>query len=164
MFIIFIIFFKKDKNQISTKNINTEESFNSEKIDTIFKENNSYCFVYTQLTTPDAPYAVEEHIKLEKQGERFFGTKIGNQRGPDMTNGYTGTIVGIKESDQLKLVFDYNIEGSKNKELEIYEIKGNNLIKKRYPLSEGEYQGKKMLVPNNTDEPEFLDYKKEQCE
>ncbi len=130
-----------------------------------FRENTSYCFVYIQKSTPDAPYAVEEHMSITRTGNSVTGTKSGTQSGPDMTNGYIGSLNGEITSDKtiLELLFTYTIEGSEGRELEIYKIDGENLLKQRYMLNEEQVDGNGVLVPDRTGEPTSLLYKKVLC-
>ncbi len=127
-------------------------------------ESRPYCFVYKQAATDDAPYAVEEHMSLTRVRGDITGTKEGTQMGPDMSNGYTGTLAGsAKEEGSFELVYSYTIEGSKNKELEIYNIQGESIVKKRYPLSEGKYNGINMLIPDQTKTSNSIVYTPEEC-
>lgn len=127
-------------------------------------ESRPYCFVYKQAPIDTAPYAVEEHIILSRVRGDINGTKNGTQMGPDMTNGYTGTLAGsAKEDGVFELIYSYTIEGSENKELEIYNIQGESIVKKRYPLSEGKYNGVKMLIPDQTKASNSIVYKSEEC-
>ena len=117
------------------------------------------CYVRNQIATDDAPYTVHEYIELTKQPDgTFTGIKRGNQSGPDMTNGYEGTLTSTSVYwRQVQLMFDYTIEGSQNRELEIYEFaraRGGRyamsyeigINKLRYPLID---QGG-ILVPDTT--------------
>ncbi len=92
------------------------------------------CYHYHQVATTKAPYAVDEYIDITINGATVTGTKQGNQAGPDMTNGYTGTLEGTIDKDLITVIFSYTIEGSKNKEKELYKIVSTGLQKMRYPL------------------------------
>lgn len=129
-----------------------------------FEEGKTYCFDYEQKADTKNPYAVTEHLQLRKEGDSLIGSKTGTQAGPNMTNGYSGTLKGTLSPGELFLVFDYTVEGAKNKELEIYNLEGVSVIKKRYPLSEGVYQGQKMLVPDQSLTFESLVYNPESCQ
>jgi hypothetical protein len=89
------------------------------------------------------------------------GTKSGTQKGPDMTNGYNGTIVGTLNNDTINDVFSYTIEGSSNKEAEIYRSREDQIgiEKMRYPLIEKS----KILVPDVTKEFTVLLYARVGC-
>lgn len=104
------------------------------------------CYQYHQLATTKAPYAVDEYIDIVINGTTVTGTKQGNQSGPDMTNGYTGTLNGTIDKDLITVIFSYTIEGSKNKEKELYKIVSTGLQKMRYPLIE--QVG--MLIPDSS--------------
>ncbi len=106
------------------------------------------CYSYSQAATKDAPYAVSEFLALSVKGSTVSGTKKGTQSGPDMTNGYEGTISGTIASWMITSLFSYVIEGSANTEKELYRYTADNkgIEKLRYPLLEG----KNMLVPDTT--------------
>jgi hypothetical protein len=76
-----------------------------------------------------------------------------------MTNGYVGSISGTATGDMITSVFDYVIEGSNNREQEIYKKTETGLEKLRYPL----IQGKGMLVPNTTKEFKAMTYSLIDC-
>lgn len=118
-----------------------------------------YCFVYKQEAIKEAPYQVEEHVKLNISGEKVTGSKTGTQNGPDMTNGYFGDISGTKKGNNIEVVFSFTIEGSNNKELEVYEFSTSTLTKLRWSLVEKD----NMLVPNRVDEPRSIEYIAEPC-
>ena len=104
------------------------------------------CYQYHQVATTKVPYAVDEYIDITINGTTVTGTKQGNQSGPDMTNGYTGTLNGTIDKDLITVIFSYTIEGSKNKEKELYKIVSTGLQKMRYPLIE--QVG--MLIPDSS--------------
>ena len=104
------------------------------------------CYAYHRTATDEAPYAVDEYIKLNVAGDKITGTKSGTQKGPDMSNGYTGTISGNLMNDVMEVIFSYIIEGSKNKEKEIYKVTDKGILKQHYTLSEG----KGILEPDTT--------------
>ncbi len=118
-----------------------------------------YCFNRNQIATKTEPYSSQEHIILNILDNKVIGTKKGNQSGPDMTNGYEGELSGSINNNELELLYSYIIEGSKGKELEIYNIKDNSLIKKRWVLEE---KGG-VLTPNKKGEPKLISYSKEDC-
>jgi len=117
------------------------------------------CYHYNQVATKDAPYSADEYISLETIGNKITGSKQGTQNGPDMSNGYQGSLKGTIEDGQITVVFDYEIEGSKNKEQELYIKTDSGLSKKRYPLIEKN----KILVPDTTKEFKYLEYKLITC-
>ncbi len=121
------------------------------------------CFGRIQEATPTAPYHVEEHIVLTIDGTSVTGTKRGTQAGPDMTNGYEGTLSGSKLDTTLELVYAYTIEGSTGKELELYTFGTNELVKKRWVLTEEKRNGSTILVPDHKGEPTLITYTKEVC-
>ncbi len=126
---------------------------------TFLGDGQQYCFAYYQTATPGAPYQVEEHVVLNISGNKITGTKEGTQNGPDMTNGYQGTLEGTRDGNNIEAVYSYTIEGSKNKELEIYEIKNKVLVKHRFPLKEEN----KILVPDKSGEEKLISYQSEEC-
>ncbi len=117
------------------------------------------CYVYNHETSTNEPYKVQEFIDITIDGTKVTGTKKGTQSGPDMTNGYTGTITGILEENKITAIFSYEIEGSKNKEEEIYKTSRTGIEKIRYPLTEE----KDMLVPNTTKDFKLLIYSRVNC-
>jgi hypothetical protein len=108
------------------------------------------CYVRTVVTTAEAPYSVHERIELfyDDATHTVRGTKVGTQSGPDMTNGYEGTLEGSIKDEYLTALFSYTIEGSKQKEQEIYvwPVKDPSIAKRRYPLIEKNG----ILVPDTT--------------
>jgi hypothetical protein len=118
-----------------------------------------HCYAFNHEATKDAPYTVNEFLDITINGKNVSGTKTGTQSGPDMTNGYTGTITGILEKDTITSVFAYTIEGSSNKEQEIYRAGLTGIEKLRYPLKEA----KEMLVPDTTGEVKILTYAQVVC-
>ncbi len=120
------------------------------------------CYVHNHVATENAPYTVHEYIELTQQSDgSFAGIKRGTQSGPDMTNGYEGVLGALAgypaPYQQMHLVFDYVVEGSRNRELEIYtSVRGPRgkygpgseigLNKLRYPLVEREG----ILVPDTS--------------
>ena len=119
------------------------------------------CYTYDHEATPDAPYTVHEFIDMTVSGTAITGTKTGTQVGPDMTNGYSGTITGTVANNMISDVFSYTVEGSKNKEEEIYRVRPDQIgiEKLRYPLIE---QGD-MLVPDTTKDSTVVLYARVGC-
>lgn len=128
-----------------------------------FTEGQIYCFGRLQKATADAPYRVEEHMRLVQVAGKITGTKQGTQAGPDMTNGFTGTMRGEMKDDYLEFIYAYTIDGAAQKEFEVYTIDGANLIKQRYALSEATKDGDKVLIPNLTTTPLQQPYLSESC-
>lgn len=127
-------------------------------------ESRPYCFAYKNTATEGAPYSVEEHMTLTRVRGEITGTKDGTQSGPDMTNGYTGTLKGKANAEGLiELVYSYTVEGADGKELELFTIQGEDLIQTRYPLVEGRYEGVTMLIPERTKALEEMVYTQEEC-
>jgi hypothetical protein len=121
--------------------------------------NGKYCFGRSQEATASAPYSVEEHMIVFVSGNSVSGTKSGTQSGPDMTNGYGGSLEGTRSGNIFELFFSYTIEGSENREKELYAYKGENLEKSRYVLKEE----KGILVPDLSTSPQTIVYVKEAC-
>jgi len=117
------------------------------------------CYTYNQGATTDAPYKVNEFIDITINGKNITGTKTGTQAGPDMTNGYTGTIIGTLDQNIITSVYSYIVEGSSNKEKEIYRTNKTGLEKMRYQLEEE----KGMLVPDTTKDFTPLSYARVGC-
>lgn len=117
------------------------------------------CYVFSHNATKEEPYTVTEFINITIKGKTITGAKSGTQNGPDMTNGYTGTLLGTLDKDTINTVFSYTIEGSKNKEKEIYKASLMGIDKLRYPLTEG----KGILLPDTTKEYKLLHYARVGC-
>lgn len=130
-------------------------------INSFILKDGEHCFAYNHAKTTDEPYDIYESINMNVKGIEVAGNKKGTQNGPDMTNGYIGAITGTINSNTINAIFSYTIEGSKNKEEEIYKIKndGTGIDKLRYPLIEKN----KMLVPDTTKEFKTLLYVKVDC-
>lgn len=118
------------------------------------------CFEYDQIATSDAPYSVNEKVEIVILGNKVaMGTKSGNQSGPDMTNGYEGTLTGKLDGDVLNVVYAYKIEGSDQKEKEIYKVKSDSIVKQRYVLKDENG----VLIPDTTSTVREMVYKKIDC-
>jgi hypothetical protein len=117
------------------------------------------CYTYNHQATATEPYTVNEFIDINIKGSTVSGTKTGTQKGPDMTNGYSGTINGTLDKETITDVFSYVIEGSPNKEKEIYKAGLTGIEKLRYPLIESG----KMLVPDTTKEYKMMLYARVGC-
>lgn len=118
------------------------------------------CYMYSHKATSTDPYATSELMDITIKGNSVTGKKRGTQSGPDMTNGYEGTITGTLEENTITAVFSYVIEGSGNKEREIYRASTAGIEKLRYPLVE---QGG-MLVPDETKSFTALSYVRINCD
>ncbi len=110
------------------------------------------CYTYSHDATADAPYTVHEFIDITIAGTKIIGT--------NMTNGYSGTITGTLENNSITDIFSYTVEGSQNKEKEVYRAGLVGIEKKRYPLIE--VNG--MLVPDTTKDFQILSYARIVCE
>lgn len=117
------------------------------------------CYLYDQLATIEAPYEVHEKIDISVDGKKVSGIKSGTQAGPDMTNGYEGTLIGTLDDNMLTAIFSYTVEGSAQKEKEVYAVMSNSLVKHRYVLAEE--QG--VLVPDMSGDFREIVYNKIGC-
>lgn len=128
-----------------------------------FVEARAYCFGRVLAATAEAPFAVEEHMELTRVGDEITGTKSGIQTGPGVSSGFTGTMTGSAKDGYLEFVYAYTIEGSAQKEFEVYTIAGQDLVKQRYTLDEAKKDGESILIPNLTSEPTLITYTAEAC-
>jgi hypothetical protein len=117
------------------------------------------CYEYNHTATASEPYTVHEKIDITKAGGKIIGTKSGTQTGPDMTNGYTGSLTGTASGDVFTAIYAYVVEGSAQKEKEIYSIQKDALVKHRYVLVDE----KGTLVPDMTSAPKDMVYAKVSC-
>ncbi|MCX6754284.1 MAG: hypothetical protein NTU81_00440 [Candidatus Nomurabacteria bacterium] len=119
------------------------------------------CYTYNHKATNTEPYNVNEFINMTIKDNVISGTKTGNQSGPDMTNGYFGTINGTWSENTIDVVYAYAVEGSKNKEKEIYKIREDQrgIEKLRYQLVEKNG----ILVPDTTKEFKTMLYARVDC-
>jgi hypothetical protein len=117
------------------------------------------CYSYSHKATKYEPYDISEEITLNISGNKVEGRKFGTQAGPDMNNGYEGFLIGTISGKTMEVTYTYVIEGSRNKELEIYEVKSQSLVKKRWPL----VQEGGILVPDKTGEVKSITYVKKAC-
>ncbi len=98
---------------------------------------NPLCYRYIATPTESEPYAVTETITVTKRTEtEFEGSKTGTQSGPDMTNGYQGTLSGTISGTEAVVIFSYIIEGAPGKEQELYNLSEETITKHVYPLLE----------------------------
>lgn len=117
------------------------------------------CYKYHQLATVSAPYAVDEYVDVTINGTKVNGTKKGTQVGPDMNNGYAGTLVGTLDKNLITAVFSYTVDGSQGKEKELYKVVSAGLQKMRYPL----IMKAGVLVPDLAKKYTHLEYVKVDC-
>ncbi len=117
------------------------------------------CYMYNHDATSNEPYSVIELLDITITGTNVLGTKIGVQKGPDMSNGYDGSIKGTLDKDTITNVFSYVVEGSHNQEKEIYRANKTGIEKLRYPLIEG----KGILIPDLTKNYQALSYARVDC-
>lgn len=118
------------------------------------------CYTYAHQGTPDAPYTTSESIDMTIQGTQVTGTKQGTQSGPDMTNGYTGSLTGTIAGDTMTVNFAYTVEGSQNTEQELYTLTKSGIDKLQYPLIDAFKDG---LFPDTTKEFTRREYVKVAC-
>ena len=152
--IVVIGYFSKN-HSLSTANI-FQGTMKPESIAPVTQES---CYEYKQSPTKDAPYRVTEKLKLVVGNELVTGTKTGFQSGPDMTNGYEGTITGSRSGNTITAIFAYTVEGSSNNEQEEYQITPISLIKHRYPLVESNG----ILVPDKNKDGKDIIYTRMPC-
>ena len=117
------------------------------------------CYTYSHDATATEPYTVNEFLDITINGTKVSGTKTGNQKGPDMTNGYTGKIAGTFEKNIITDILSYIVDGSNGKEKEIYQTNKTGIEKLRYPLIEE----KGILVPNTTKKHTTMMYARVDC-
>lgn len=129
------------------------------KQESVIIKDGRQCYTYNHEGTDSEPYTVNEFIDININGKIVTGTKKGTQSGPDMTNGYTGSIDGFLDGNTITAVYSYVVEGSHNKEKEIYKASETGIEKLRYPLVE---EGK-ILVPDKTKEFKVLQYNRVSC-
>lgn len=154
--IIFIVFIKKDGSQMRDLPADTTQ----EIFDTVQFENIPLCFTYQHNATESEPYNISEKIEITINDSQVTGTKNGTQFGPNMSNGYQGTLQGIISGTNIMSLFEYVIEGANGAEQELYTISENILTKHRYQLKE---LGK-ILVPDMNSEKTDIVYTKTTCE
>jgi hypothetical protein len=119
------------------------------------------CYTYSHQGTPDAPYTTYELIDMTIAGTKVIGTKRGTQSGPDMTNGYTGTITGTLAGDMINVAFAYIVEGSKNTEQEMYQASLTGIDRLQYPLIDKYKDG---LFPDTSKPFKRISYARVGCE
>jgi hypothetical protein len=117
------------------------------------------CYYRSTAKTEKEPFSVEEYIQLKFNGDAVTGTKFGFQDGPGYSNGYNGSLSGIKNSSELTLDYSYTVEGSKNVEQEIYTVTDKGIEKMQYKLIEK--NGK--LVPDKSSLVKNISYSPFSC-
>lgn len=148
---LFLIFGKNEKSQVLENNNQDQIASNL---------NSRSCYEYNHQATKTEPYTNYELMDLTRNGGVITGTKVGTQTGPDMTNGYEGSLAGTIDGDTIDVVFSYVIEGSSQKEKEIYRVTDDSLTKLRYVLVEEDG----ILVPDLSSIAKELVYKKVACQ
>jgi hypothetical protein len=118
------------------------------------------CYTYSHDATTGEPYTTSEFIDITISGNKVLGTKTGNQAGPDMTNGYTGTITGTLADNKISDAYAYTVEGSKNTEHEIYQAGLTGIDKLRYPLIDKFKAG---LFPDTSKSYTIQHYSRVEC-
>lgn len=117
------------------------------------------CYRFTHPSTDTEPYDTSESVRLTLTDTTATGEKSGTQRGPEMWNGYTGTLTGTRNGSELDVRFDYTIEGSEQTERELYTVGESILTKHRYQLIEQDG----ILVPDTTSTPFDITYQQIDC-
>lgn len=165
VFGVFVIYLFSSMNEITGINQDIQENENvpvqkPEGGVAVFADGEQ-CYAYNHIATTTEPYEVSETIKINIKGGIVTGAKTGTQEGPDMTNGYSGTLTGTIREEMMDVVFSYTIEGSKQKEKELYRPRADQIgiEKLRYPLVEE----KGILVPDTTKEFKALLYARVGC-
>lgn len=154
--------FDYSQGYVEAQNIiksNPLKTFDISKVSILKDGRQCYTFDHQAITAE--PYTVNEFLDLTISGTKVTGNKTGTQKGPDMTNGYSGTIVGTLNNDMINDVFSYTVEGAKNKEAEIYRGRTDQIgiEKLRYPLIE---KGG-ILTPDTTKEFNAMLYARVGC-
>lgn len=119
------------------------------------------CYTYSHNATKEEPVTSTEFIDMTIAGTKVTGTKRGTQSGPELTNGWEGTLTGDLVGDMMNVVFLYTVEGSKNTEHEMYQAGLTGIDKLRYPLIDKFKEG---LFPDTTKEYKLLHYARVGCE
>lgn len=161
---VFWLFPRNTSTEILNKEDSSGEVENTIGEETLDNEttinNGKFCFSRNQIATEEAPYSVEEYIRLNINENMVSGVKEGTQEGPDMTNGYKGTLSGEIVNGVIGVIFSYVIEGSAQKEKEEYILRDGDLIKQRYSLVEEDG----ILVPDKDSEKSEIVYDSVSCE
>ncbi len=119
------------------------------------------CYTYSHEATKEEPVTSTEFIDMTIAGTKVTGTKHGTQSGPELTNGWEGTLNGSITGDTMTVAFAYTVEGSKNTEQEIYQASLVGIDRLRYPLIDKYKEG---LFPDTTKEFKRIPYVRVGCE
>ena len=147
-----------ERTEVVREEIDANSLLKENQVDlnrTIIKDG-KYCFFYKEGATKETPYSTEEHIILNIKNMSVVGTKSGVQKGVDMTNDYTGALKGNINGNTLELFSSFMANGSDDKELEIYKMEKDSLVKMRWPLKEEN----DVLIPLKISEPKITTYYK----
>ena len=126
---------------------NPLKAFDIEKV-SILKDGQQ-CYTFNHEATATEPYAISEFLDINIDGTKVTGTKsVTQQKANNVTSKYSGTIIGTLNNDTINDVFSYALEGSSNKDTEIYKSRKDQigLEKMSYPLIERNGT----LVPDTT--------------
>ncbi len=150
LFLVFISFFilKPNNNKIVE---NTPVN--------VTQDSSENCYARSTEKTVDKPFSVDEYMKLKIEGTNVEGFKFGFQSGPGYSNGYNGTLLGIKTDTEILVDYAYIVEGSKNTEQEVYKQANGSIERIQYVLIEKN----NMLVPDRTQEVNRLIYSPIDC-
>lgn len=119
------------------------------------------CYTYSHEATKEEPVTSTEFIDMTIAGTKVTGTKHGTQSGPELSNGWEGTVTGTLAGDMINVAFAYTVEGSQNTEHEMYQAGLTGIDKLRYPLIDKFKEG---LFPDTTKEYNLLHYARVGCE
>lgn len=119
------------------------------------------CYRYSHEATEKEPVTATEFIDMTIDGTNVTGTKQGTQSGPELTNGWEGTLIGTLVEDKINVAFAYTVEGSQNTEHEIYQAGITGIDKLRYPLVDKFSDG---LFPDTSKEYDLLHYAQVACQ
>lgn len=164
MLVVVVIYFVslKKPSGLKINDNNSANSPSSSMTQEFILKDGRQCYGYNHDATSTEPYAVNERIDMKIKGSVVTGTKTGTQSGPDMTNGYTGTLVGTTDRSIIHVAYSYTVEGSHNVEQEIYRARPDQIgiEKMRYPLIEQ----KGGLVPDTTKPFSVMLYTRAECD
>jgi hypothetical protein len=152
-------FLGEKKTEVNNLNKVTQVQVDKAKNTETLLKDGKYCYSRLQEATTASPYKVKENVILNIKGDIVTGTKTGTQSGPDMTNGYYGDLKGTVRGNTLELLYSYTVEGSNNKELEVYEMQNNSIVKMRWSLIDKN----NVLTPDKIGNPQMILYSEEKC-
>ncbi len=118
------------------------------------------CYTYSHEATKQEPVTSTEFIDMTITGTKVTGTKTGTQSGPELSNGWEGSVTGTLSGNTINVAFAYTVEGSKNTEHEIYKAGLTGIDKLRYPLIDKFKDG---LFPDTTKPYTLLHYARVGC-